>query len=94
MCIEVSLQKILVLWSMAGESVKMAPAEKRKKVETKKEERRKKRWHPLALARQRDNSKMVPTSLHPWRVPWQALSPQTNALKSTNESLSHKFWTL
>lgn len=46
----------------------------------------------LALAKQWESRKMVPTRLQSWRVLQQAPAPQTDTLKLENESLSHRVW--
>jgi len=42
-------------------------------------------WHLLALAKQRENRKIISTSLCPQRVFQQALATKSNTLKLANE---------
>lgn len=68
--------------------------EKEKGKEEKKRKRKKKykekKWHILALARQKETRKMVPTRFYPRRISQETSTPHINSFKLANESLSHK----
>lgn len=55
----------------------------------KRKKKRRKRWHPPALARKRESRKMAPFNLCPQIISQQGPAPQTKDLKLASESVSH-----